>query len=65
MKSFFSTLKKECIYRQKFKTQSDLQTAIFDYIECFYNHHRRQSAIGYLSPCDFEALTLPRKVVSE
>lgn len=65
MESFFSTLKLECVYRRRFKTRAELQTAIFDYIECFYNRHRRHSANGYLSPYNFEAQGLNEGAMSE
>ena len=65
MESFFSTLKLECLYRRRFKTRAEIRTTIFDYIECFYNRHRRHSANGYLSPCDFEARASQAKAVSE
>lgn len=65
MESFFSTLKLECLYRSKFKTRAELRMVIFDYIECFYNRHRRHSANGYLSPCDFEAQIVEKRAVSE
>ncbi|NYT79826.1 IS3 family transposase [Alcaligenaceae bacterium] len=65
MESFFSTLKLECLYRQSFKTRTQIKTAIFDYIECFYNRHRRHSANDYLSPYDFEARASQKRAVSE
>ena len=58
--SFFSTLKKELIRREgPFPTQAELQLALFDYIEAFYNRQRRHSTLGYLSPMQFEA-PIPR-----
>lgn len=55
--SFFATLKTEevkPIGRAGYSTRQQAKTAIFDYIETFYNRTRRHSALGYLSPLDFE-----------
>lgn len=54
MESFWSTLKLELVYRSAFKSQNEARQAIFDYIETFYNRQRLHSALGYLSPVDFE-----------
>ncbi len=51
--SFFATLKSECA-TQPFATRVQARTAIFDYIEVFYNRQRLHSALGYLSPAQFE-----------
>ncbi len=55
MESFWSTLKNELIYRRRFATRAEAQTAIFDYIEAFYNRTRRHSALGYKSPLAYES----------
>ena len=52
--SFFATLECELLARCRFKTQAEARSAIFAFIEGFYNLRRRHSAIGYLSPIDFE-----------
>jgi putative transposase len=52
--SFFATLECELLARRRFKTQADARLAVFEFIEGFYNPRRRHSAIGYLSPNDFE-----------
>src|SRR5437764_2147895 len=52
--SFFATLECELLARRRFKTQADARLAVFDFIEGFYNSRRRHSAIGYLSPNEFE-----------
>jgi transposase InsO family protein len=54
MESFWSTLKNERINRQKFATRAEARTAIFEYVEVFYNRQRLHSALGYQSPVDFE-----------
>lgn len=54
--SFFSTLKRELIYRESYKTREEAKQSIFEYIEVFYNRQRRHSTLGYLSPVQFENL---------
>ena len=52
--SFFATLECELIDRTSFRTHADARAAIFDFIEGFYNTHRRHSALDYHSPVQFE-----------
>jgi transposase InsO family protein len=52
--SFFATLKTELLHRQRWATRQQARTAIFEYIEAFYNRQRRHSTLGYLSPAEFE-----------
>jgi putative transposase len=52
--SFFHTLKVELIYREDFDTHEQAQTAVFEYIEVFYNRQRCHSANGYLAPLAYE-----------
>ena len=52
--SFFATLECELLARQRFKDQAAARTALFGFIEGFYNRRRRHSAIGYLSPVEYE-----------
>lgn len=54
--SFHASLKKEKLYQMKLYTYEDAFKAIYEYIEGFYNPIRIHSAIGYLSPDDFEKL---------
>lgn len=54
MESFYSTLKSECLHRQKLATRAQAQAVAFDYLETFYNRERLHSALGYKSPVDFE-----------
>jgi len=54
--SFFSTLKRELVYRTSYKTREEAKQSLFEYIEVFYNRQRRHSTIGYLSPMQFENL---------
>jgi putative transposase len=53
MESFFSTLKTEGANEQ-FDTRAHARTAIFEYIEAWYNRQRLHSSLGYLSPAEFE-----------
>ena len=57
--SFFATLECELIDRQHFRSQAEARTAVFQFIEGWYNPNRRHSAIGYLSPMEFERNQLP------
>jgi transposase InsO family protein len=54
VESFFSTLKTELVYRTCFATREQGRSELFDYIETFYNAKRRHSALGYVSPAEFE-----------
>jgi transposase InsO family protein len=53
MESFIATLKKECVTYQ-FATREEARTAIFEYIEVWYNRRRLHSSLDYLSPLEFE-----------
>ena len=52
--SFFGTLKRDLMTDRKFKNRLEAQSAIFEYVEVFYNNDRRHSTLGYLSPNEFE-----------
>jgi putative transposase len=52
--NFVSTLKPELVSRLRFPTRQAARTAIFEYLETFYNTRRLHSALGYRSPADFE-----------
>jgi putative transposase len=56
--SFVATLKTELLYRSSWPTRQAARTAIFEYVEGFYNTRRRHSALGYLSPTEFEEVRL-------
>ena len=55
IESFFSTLKYELVYHHRFDGFAQARTAIFDYIETFYNRIRLHSSLDYLSPLKFES----------
>lgn len=60
MESFFASLKSELVHGRRFRTRQEARSAIFDYIEVFYNRKRLHSSLGYLSPMQFESLsTIP------
>ena len=52
--SFFATLKRELADRADWHTRDEARTAVFEYIEVWYNQQRRHSSLGYLSPADYE-----------
>jgi putative transposase len=52
--SFFATLECELIDRTTFRTHAEAKLAIFEFIEGWYNPHRRHSSIDYLSPINYE-----------
>jgi len=52
--SFFATLECELLDRTRFESTAAAQLAIFEYIEAFYNRHRRHSSLGNVSPMAFE-----------
>ncbi len=54
MESFWGTLKEEGVGKVFFPSRKEAKTAIFDYIEVFYNRKRKHSSLGYCSPVDFE-----------
>ena len=62
--SFFATLECELLDRCRFKSHADARMAVFDFIEGWYNPHRRHSGIDYLSPMNYE-LRAHREVRSE
>ena len=52
--AFFSSLQRELLDQHHWATRSQLATAIFEWIECWYNPHRRHSYNNGLSPIDYE-----------
>ena len=55
IESFWSSLKYEVVWPGKFATRADARSALFDYIESFYNRTRLHSSLGYISPISFES----------
>ncbi len=58
LESFHASLKKDLIHRRSWPTKAKARTAVFGYIESFYNRRRRHSTLGMLSPVEFENGTL-------
>ena len=54
VESFFATLKKEEVHREDYGTREQAKASLFHSIEVFYNRKRRHSALGYLSPHQYE-----------
>jgi transposase InsO family protein len=54
VESFFSTLKTELLYRITCRTKLETSNTVTEWIEVFYNRHRRHSNLGMVSPADFE-----------
>ena len=54
--SFFATLECELLDRERFQTPAEARRALFDFIEGWYNPHRRHSALGYESPLRYERI---------
>ena len=56
MESFFSRLKVELIFAEKYQSIQHVKSSIFEYIEIFYNRVRQHSTLGYTSPMEYECL---------
>ena len=59
MESLMGLVKAECVHARTFETRDQAALEMFDYIECFYNRVRIHSALGYLSPEEFERANRP------
>lgn len=57
--SFFATLKTELVYRQSWPTRAAARSAVFEFIEVFYNRRRLHSSLGYRSPVEYESVRIP------
>ena len=56
IESFWGRMQTELLNRKKWRTRIELATAIFDYLEIFHNRQRRHSALGMLTPIEYETL---------
>ena len=54
--SFFATLETELLQRRSLKNQAEARMAVFDFIEAWYNPHRRHSSLGQMSPLNYERM---------
>jgi transposase InsO family protein len=52
--SLMGTIKSECVHAKTYRDREQAALEIFEYMECFYNRYRIHSALGYMSPCEFE-----------
>ena len=57
VETFFKTLKSELVWRTVFQTRAEASEALARYIDGFYNPVRRHSALGFVSPAQFERRT--------
>jgi putative transposase len=64
IESFWSSLKYEVVYHQRFATFAEARSAIFHYIETFYNRTRLHSSLAYRSPIAFESKLNPTLQIS-
>src|SRR5688572_3852301 len=55
MESFFASLKKEHVHQVRYRTREEARTAVFEYIEVFYNRQRLHSGVGYRTPAEARA----------
>jgi len=65
VESFFGTLKTELVYQQQYTTHREARSAVFEYVEAFYNRQRRHSALGYLSPAAYEARYQAEQIMAQ
>jgi transposase InsO family protein len=56
IESFWGRMQTELLDRQRWKTRVELTNAIFEYLEIFHNRRRRHSALGWLTPIEYERL---------
>ncbi len=59
--SFHATIKKDLVHRRSWPTKAEARTAIFEYVEVFYNRERLHSTLGYLSPITYETVLASRQ----
>lgn len=63
--SFFATLKCELVYQNTWPTRARARSAIFEFIEGWYNRRRLHSSLGYISPVDYEGTRTPLVIKAE
>ena len=64
VESFWATVKEECCGVTTFETRDEAKTALFRYIEVYYNRERLHSSLGYRSPVDYEKQEKRKEEVS-
>jgi len=55
IESFWGRMQTELLNRRRWRTRVELANAMFEYLEIFHNRQRRHSALGMLTPIDYEA----------
>jgi transposase InsO family protein len=56
LESFFSSAKRECIYRKEYDNIDEVKKDLFEYIELFYNRKRMHETLGYLTPAEYRMM---------
>jgi transposase InsO family protein len=64
IESFWGRMQTELLTRKRWKTRIDLANAMFEYLEIFHNRQRRHSALGMLTPIEFENVHFARQPVA-
>ena len=59
MESFWARVQVELLNRRRWRTRLELSTALFEYLEIFHNRQRRHSALGMISPVEYELRNPP------
>ncbi|WP_101387128.1 IS3 family transposase [Streptomyces sp. TLI_146] len=59
IESFWAHVQVELLNRRRWRARLELSTALFEYLEIFHNRQRRHSALGMLSPVEYELRTPP------
>jgi len=55
IESFWGRMQTELLNRRRWRTRVELPNAMFEYLEIFHNRQRRHSALGMLTPAEFES----------
>lgn len=61
MESLMGVIKSECVHARTFDSREQAALEVFEHVECFYNRVRIHSALGYMSPDDFEEANWPEE----
>ena len=64
IESFWGRMQTELLNRKRWKTRIELANAMFEYLEIFHNRQRRHSALGMLTPIEFENVHVTRQPVA-
>jgi transposase InsO family protein len=64
MENFFGSLKTKLVHHRRYRTRHEAIRDITEYIEIFYNRHRRQTRLGFLSPAAYEKHLLRKQRVA-